>query len=1066
MQRQNYVTILHLSDLQFGKNHRFFNSSVAEENFSFDTLLARLQADLQILKKDYSLQPNIVIVTGDIVEWGQKSEFDQALSFLNNLSSFLNVPKSYFVLTPGNHDINRKSCEAYFAECAADEQEPSLPYLPKWKHFQNFCKRFYSDNCPEAELESLYRLIEYPDLKITVANLNSTIKESHRNEDHYGWIGETQAQEIAEKLANKKKDGWFNIAAVHHNVIRGETKDDDNLQDAEMLQRVIGEHIDMLLHGHTHRGKIHWWEPHLPIIGTGSAAVNKEARQDEVPNQYQVLKINGSELSRYCRAFAPDEAKWIPDSRVGDNGIWKRSVNFRKVHVAFSQNMQNQIEKIDTPLNTATVTSDDNTDKIPITFKPVFSTSSFTHSCDSPPDIEVWVGREQQLKSILTTGSGVISITGIGGQGKSTLAAKCLEQWKINFPKAFWDWRDCREQGDRFHTQLINQIERITDGRVRGEALYGALTYDLVKYLFEQIGDQKCLFVFDNVDQYVNVNEKSFSVGVASFVNEALRCRHNCLILITCRPTICYPNIRFHEIDLIKERLSFEDTIKLFDKRGVNTKTTGMLNTLNKVYRLTDGHTLWLDLLAIQISRNEKSSENILEELEKGETGDKARSMLRPIWKGLNTRQQQVLRCIAEIPRPMDIEQIHNCIHEKIKSFNQCNRAFETIKALHLVVKRKTDDDCRKYDLHPLVRSFIKTEYATTKERLPYIMPIVCFWGQHIMGLVPKITQETSFDKLRMWSEKAELEIEAAQMSDAIESLSHVADRLIATGYSEELFRVGKRIIDDFCTEPIKYNEFKDFDSLFHLIIEALIEFGHETQARNYLKYYEEFVEAGTARFIGLCQLMAWVEWHLENYEDAIIWGKKGKNLKEKSSIDTDYDCSHDLALALRDSGRYDEALNYFLLGNSFESLFSSEDEHSDRDGSFWGNIARCLMFKSQHDKAIYCLRKSARILEKAQSAGEIKNQGYAAKWIAECLEKCSLYDDAYIFYRKAKIIWDQRAPILSSQIDTFLKSLEQSQKLQTALKVKEKDIIRRCSVWINSEQTICCNENSKSPAA
>lgn len=450
-----------------------------------------------------------------------------------------------------------------------------------------------------------------------------------------------------------------------------------------------------------------------------------------------------------------------------------------------------------------------------------------------PPVVDVWVGRDKQLTSVVSTENGVIVITGIGGQGKSALAAKCLEQWRQKHPEAFWDWRDCREEGDRFHTQLVGQIERITDGAVGGDELTDASTHDLVKYLFEQIEERVCLFVFDNVDQYVNVNDNSFVSGVSTFVNEALRSRHNCLIIITCRPRISYPNIRFSEIYL--DGLLFEDTINLFHERGVDTQKPGMLNTLSDVFFLTEGHPLWLNLLAIQISRDEKSSEKILDELRKGKSDNRAKSMLRPIWKGLSINQQQVLRCMAEIPRPMDLEQIHSCIVGKIKTFNRFKRAFQTIKALSLIVKCETASDSSKYDLHPLVRSFIKTEYGSTKERLPYIDPIVCFLRQLILGTTSKISTETSFDKLRMWSEKAELEIESGQMGDAVDSLAHVANRLLATGYSEELFRVGKRILNDFCIYPDRYNDIKEFDELFHLIIEALIEFGHENDARHYL---------------------------------------------------------------------------------------------------------------------------------------------------------------------------------------------------------------------------------------
>ena len=40
---------------------------------------------------------------------------------------------------------------------------------------------------------------------------------------------------------------------------------------------------------------------------------------------------------------------------------------------------------------------------------------------DRPPNIDIWVGRDAELRSLETSRAKVISICGIGGQGKSVL---------------------------------------------------------------------------------------------------------------------------------------------------------------------------------------------------------------------------------------------------------------------------------------------------------------------------------------------------------------------------------------------------------------------------------------------------------------------------------------------------------------------------------------------------------------------------------------------------------------------------------------------------------------------
>ena len=60
----NSLTILHLSDLQFGKNHRY-----PDGEGSFNSLYAKLAEDLDELAEKRALRPTAIVVTGDIAEW-------------------------------------------------------------------------------------------------------------------------------------------------------------------------------------------------------------------------------------------------------------------------------------------------------------------------------------------------------------------------------------------------------------------------------------------------------------------------------------------------------------------------------------------------------------------------------------------------------------------------------------------------------------------------------------------------------------------------------------------------------------------------------------------------------------------------------------------------------------------------------------------------------------------------------------------------------------------------------------------------------------------------------------
>ncbi|MCP5524658.1 MAG: hypothetical protein H7A46_24275 [Verrucomicrobiales bacterium] len=72
-----------------------------------------------------------------------------------------------------------------------------------------------------------------------------------------------------------------------------------------------------------------WLDQHIPIISTGSAALDARTRPEEIPNQYQVLQIAAGKLRRFGRAFQPESKTFGPDPRVGYNdGLQELNIDF------------------------------------------------------------------------------------------------------------------------------------------------------------------------------------------------------------------------------------------------------------------------------------------------------------------------------------------------------------------------------------------------------------------------------------------------------------------------------------------------------------------------------------------------------------------------------------------------------------------------------------------------------------------------------------------------------------------------------------------------------------------
>uniref|UniRef100_UPI002AD1E063 TIR domain-containing protein n=1 Tax=Frankia sp. Cr1 TaxID=3073931 RepID=UPI002AD1E063 len=209
------VTVLHISDTQFGAHHVFGRAGLTDADRAHASLFARLHDDLRGRAEVDGLRPDLVVVTGDLAETGAKVEFDQVYDFLVALAESLELDRNRFVVIPGNHDVNSKLCNAYFLQCEAADETPLPPYWPKWEFFDALLRRFYGiDAAIGFGVGAEWSLFEIPDRRVVVAGLNSTMAETH--EKHYGWLGEHQLRTVAEALGRYERDGWLRIGAVHH----------------------------------------------------------------------------------------------------------------------------------------------------------------------------------------------------------------------------------------------------------------------------------------------------------------------------------------------------------------------------------------------------------------------------------------------------------------------------------------------------------------------------------------------------------------------------------------------------------------------------------------------------------------------------------------------------------------------------------------------------------------------------------------------------------------------------------------------------------------------------------
>ena len=249
--------------------------------------------------------------------------------------------------------------------------------------------------------------------------------------------------------------------------------------------------------------------------------------------------------------------------------------------------------------------------KIDFPMPPEASTDS-----DSPLFVDPWIGRDQELSILASSTTPVAFITGLGGQGKSALAGRFLQQQAIEVDGRFefWDWRDCREESDRLSTQILRLVERLSDGAIDASQIEVTDIKAVIGMLFYILRDRKALLVFDNVDQYVDLDTFKPVKGLDVLVSEAQARRHHSLFLFTCRP-----NVRVDEsraVGMPLTGLSEDETKELLTARKVSKKD---LQLAKELHRTTQGHPLWVSLIAMQAVRDRNGLRGALDLTKQGE---------------------------------------------------------------------------------------------------------------------------------------------------------------------------------------------------------------------------------------------------------------------------------------------------------------------------------------------------------------------------------------------------------------------------------------------------------------
>jgi hypothetical protein len=116
--------------------------------------------------------------------------------------------------------------------------------------------------------------------------------------------------------------------------------------------------------------------------------------------------------------------------------------------------------------------------------------------------------------------------------------------------------------------------------------------------------------------------------------------------VFTCRPRLAYESSAYLQVELAG--LSVEETQQLFQARGLNVES----RYIEDAHDLTQGHPLWLSLIATQVLTNRIDIRDLTARIKSGKDAGLPNAMLQEIWRTLKPKHQKLLRYLAEIVHP------------------------------------------------------------------------------------------------------------------------------------------------------------------------------------------------------------------------------------------------------------------------------------------------------------------------------------------------------------------------------------------------------------------------------
>lgn len=356
------VKVLHLSDLHFGKGHRW-----GVEEFP------KLENVISALLKNNKEYPQMLMITGDITSTGTSGEFDEALLFLEQIFMLPELTNLMDILiVPGNHDFPW-----------SDEHATPIPESNRSNNYKDFVSKAY------ISFEAAYKikrtinniglsanlLADVNKHLIDIVMLNSTDNdtkyvfigmnsmkidsEKDQGKGYFRWDQLQSIEDICEYISNSLKGNIVYFTSCHHHLVpisfveRDYFKDDKGktskrcsitLDSRDAMDRLQKIGCQVIFHGHQHQPACIKWKNRiskenkpLNIISAGSVGASRDQLGDVSVNHCFIHNISKDNINISSYIGNKDNNYILTSDREYSTSFYLHSASNMQEECYFSQ---------------------------------------------------------------------------------------------------------------------------------------------------------------------------------------------------------------------------------------------------------------------------------------------------------------------------------------------------------------------------------------------------------------------------------------------------------------------------------------------------------------------------------------------------------------------------------------------------------------------------------------------------------------------------------------------------------------------------------------------------------